>query len=252
MPVEQVTTKRVDGIALITMNRPPANAITYEFACEMTAAFDEAEASGAGAIVLTGVGSFFSGGLDLRAIPSYGPERQREFLILVNSLIGRLYAFPKPVVAAVNGHAIAGAFVLVLSTDYRVGPTCDAHFGLTEARVGIPFPAAPTIVVKAELAPADVRYMTLYAQNFGPKEAMKRGVLDELQPPEELLPRAMEVAQDLASMPADSYARIKHQFRGEAIAAIDRLNKDQSDPMLRSWVSESAVEASSGILAGKR
>ncbi len=77
MSGEQVTTKRVDGIAIITMNRPPANAITYEFACEMTAAFDEAEASGAGAIVLTGVGTFFSGGLDLRAIPSYGLERQR-------------------------------------------------------------------------------------------------------------------------------------------------------------------------------
>ncbi|MCP5065460.1 MAG: enoyl-CoA hydratase/isomerase family protein [bacterium] len=251
MPAEQVTTKMVDDIAIITMNRPPANAITYEFASEMTAAFDETEASGAGAIVLTGTGSFFSGGLDLRAIPSYGPQRQREFLTLVNSLIGRLYAFPKPVVAAVNGHAVAGAFVLVLTTDYRVGPLRDARFGLTEARAGIPFPGAPTIVVKAELSPADIRYATLYARNFGPDEARMRGVLDELQEPEKLLPRAMEVAHDLAAMPADSYARIKYQFRDEAIKAIEKMNRDQSDPMLRSWVSQDAVEASSGILSGK-
>ena len=251
MAIEQVTTQLIDGVAVITMNRPPANAITYESAIEMTAAFDSAEASGTKAIVLTGAGAFFSGGLDLRVIPFYGPEKQREFLKLLNSLIGRLYAFAKPLVAAVNGHAVAGAFVLVLTTDYRVGPAHDARFGLTEARAGIPFPAAPTIVVKAELAPAELRRTTLSAKNFGPEEAKRRGMLDELQSAERLLPRAIEIAHDLASMPADSYARIKHQFRAEAIASIDRLNREQSDPMLQSWVSEEAVAAASGLLSDK-
>ena len=177
MPDRFVATGLIDGIAVITMNRPPANAITYEFARDMTTAFDEAEASAAKAIVITGTGSFFSGGLDLRAIPSYSRGRQREFLEVVNRLIGRIYGFAKPVVAAVNGHAIAGAFVLVLTADYRVGSEGDARFGLTEARAGIPFPGAPTIVVRAELAPADVRYATLYAKHFGAAEAGVRGVV---------------------------------------------------------------------------
>lgn len=249
---ENVTIEKTGEIAILTLNRPPANAITYELAQDMEAALSEAEAGGAAAMILTGAGSFFSGGLDLRAVPAYGPERQREFLALVNHLIGKLYAFPRPLVAAVNGHAIAGAFVLVLTTDYRVGPLGAAQFGLTEARAGIPFPGAPAIVVKAELSAPDIRYSTLYARNFGPEEARARGVLDELQPAASVLSRAIEVARDLASMPADSYRRIKQQFRSEAIAAIEKLNRDRSDPMLESWVSPDAATASGGLLARGR
>ena len=117
---------------------------------------------------------------------------------------------------------------------------------------GIPFPAVPAVVVQAELSPSDVRYTTLYATNFGPDEAVARGLFDELQPPEKVLERAIEVAQDLASMPAAAYARIKHQFRAKAIEQIERVNAEQSDPMLDSWVSDEAAEASDAILKGPR
>lgn len=117
---------------------------------------------------MTGTGEFFSGGLDLKAVPSYDPEEQRSLLGVANRMIARFYSCPIPLVAAVNGHAIAAGFILAISADYRVGPSSDALFGLTEARVGIPFPAAPMIVLQAELAPQDVRYATLYARNFRP------------------------------------------------------------------------------------
>ncbi len=252
MAFEYTSLDQQEDVCVLRMNRPPANAFTLEFGRDFAQTFDAALKTGSKALVLTGTGQFFSGGLDLREVPGYTAQQQGAFLEILNRLIGDIYACPMPVVGAVNGHAVAGAFVLALSTDYRVGPMGDSRFGLTEARVGIPFPAVPAVVVQAELAPADVRYTTLYAKNFGPDEAVARGVLDELQPQENVLARAIDVAQDLASMPADSYGRIKRQFRAKAIAQIEQLNADQSDPMLASWVSDESAEASESILRTPR
>ncbi len=252
MASELVSTERHGTITVIRMNRTPANAIDMELGREFQAAFDAALDDGPEALVLTGTGRFFSGGLDLKVVPTYRPSEQADFLRILNRFIGRLYACPIPLVGAINGHAIAGAFILALTTDYRIGPTNDSLFGLTEARAGIPFPAAPMVVLQAELAPSDVRHAAFYARNFGPQEALARGVFDELQPEAAVLERALEVARDLASMPADGYRRIKHQLRRAAIDRIEQLIATDADPMLQGWLSSEARQASAAILGGPR
>ena len=239
-----------DGIYTLKMARPPANAITFEMARDFEAAHDEIAAAEPRALVLTGSGNFFSGGLDLGEVPTYDAERQRAFLEVLNRMIGKLYSSPFPVVAAANGHAVAGGYILLLTADYRVGPEGDHAIGLTEARVGIPFPAAPMIVLKAELAPQDVRFTTLHATSYGPREALRRGVFDELQQAPRVLERALEIASDLASMPRESYGRIKRQIRGETIEALEELDRSHSDPMLKDWISPEAEEASASVLKG--
>ena len=250
MASELVSTERHGAITVIRLNRPPANAIDMELGRQFQAAFDAAVEGEPAALVLTGTGRFFSGGLDLKVVPTYPRSEQQAFLRILNRFIGRLYACPVPLVGAINGHAIAGAFILALTTDYRIGPTNDSLFGLTEARAGIPFPAAPMVVLQAELAPSDVRHAALYARNFGPQEALARGVFDELQPEAAVLERALEVARDLASMPADGYRRIKHQLRRAAIDRIEQLIATDADPMLQSWLSPEAQKASAAILDG--
>jgi enoyl-CoA hydratase len=252
MASPSISIERQGAIAILRLNRPPANAFCLELAREFEAAFDDKLQAEARALVLTGSGRFFSGGLDLKAVPTYSKEQQRDFLDVLNRLLGKLYACPIPVVGAINGHAIAGAFILALATDYRIGPTTAAQFGLTEARVGIPFPAVPMIILQAELGPQDVRYSTLYARTFGPEEALRRGLLDELQPPEAVVERAVEVARDLASMPADAYRRIKHQVRQSAIAQIEEVIATGADPMLEGWLSPEAQKASSEHLKGSK
>ena len=237
-------------ITVMRLNRPPANALELEIAQEFEAAFDVTMQDPPKAIVVTGTGSFFSGGLDLKVVPSYFSEQQRAFLTILNRAAGKLYGCPIPVVGGINGHAIAGGFVFTLATDYRVGPTGAAQFGLTEARAGIPFPAAAMAIVHAELAPQDVRYTTIYARRFGSDEARLRGVLDELQPPAAVLERALEVARDMATMPPDSYQRIKRQVRQAAITRIEEINATASDPMLQAWVSPDALKASASVLRG--
>ena len=243
-----VVLEQHEDVAVLRLDRPPANAFCLELARELAASLDALETTHPRALVLAGTGSFFSGGLDLREVPRYSREQQREFLRALNRLVGRLYALPLPVVGAINGHAVAGAFVLALTTDYRVGPSRDAHFGLTEARVGIPFPAVPMLVLQAECAPQDLRWSALWARTFGPEEARRRGLLDELVEPEAVLGRALEVARDLAGMPPDGYARIKRQIRRDALARIEEVVSRDLDPMLEGWLSPQAQRASAELL----
>src|SRR5712692_1224282 len=118
MPEEIIHMERIDHVAILRSDRPPANAIELSLATQLEAALAGLETDkDIRALVLTGTGRFFSAGLDLKAVPSYGPEEQRALIMAVNRLIYRLYAFPRPTVAAVNGHAVAGGLVTVLACD---------------------------------------------------------------------------------------------------------------------------------------
>ena len=237
-----VTIERDGAVAVFRLDRPPVNALDLEFACEVEAAFSALTATqGVGAIVLTGTDGCFSAGLDLRRIPFYGPEEQRMMIHTANRMLARLYGCPLPVVAAVSGHAVAAGLILLLACDYRVGSSASCKLGLSEARVGIPFPAVAMHVLQAEVAPNVARVLTLRGQNITSQAALAFGLLDELQAPDRVLPAAVETAHDLASMPADGYAKLKRQLRAATLARIEETIASGNDPVLESWVPPEAV-----------
>ncbi|MBI2571436.1 MAG: enoyl-CoA hydratase/isomerase family protein [Candidatus Schekmanbacteria bacterium] len=224
------------GVAILAFNRPPVNAIDLGLVRALETAYSSAvQQSGVNAIVLTGKSGIFSAGLDLKAVPAYTPEQLRELVGRINSLILSFYSCPLPMVAAIGGHAIAGGFVVALAADYRVGPEDPAaKFGLTEVRVGIPFPAGPMCLVAAELSPPVVRNLVLGGRNVGADRALSWGFLDELQPPASILSRAVEVARDFALSPRLAYERVKMQARAGTIQAIK--DATAADPMLGDWL----------------
>lgn len=244
-----VRVDRIGEIAVMRLSRPPVNAIDLELLRDADAAF--AACQSARAIVMTGDGRAFSAGLDLQAVPRYGPAELKEMIRGINRTILQLYAAPLPVVAAVNGHAIAGGLCLALACDYRVCVDSECKIGLTETRAGIPYPLGPISVVKAELATHVARQLVLIARNVAPQQALEWGVVDELTSRERVLDRALEVARDLASTPADGYARIKQQLRGEVSSRLQRAAEEDSDPLLELWFGGSAREAAAKVLAGK-
>lgn len=246
-----IAIERDGAVAVFRFNRLPANAIDLDFAGEIEAGFASllAEAD-LGAVVITGTGTCFSAGLDLKRVPLYGPEQQRAMITTINRMLSRLYAAPLPVVGAINGHAIAGGLVVALACDYRVGTRATCQLGVTEARAGIPFPAAAMTVLRAELAPHVARVLTLRANNIDPHTALAWGLVDELQPGARVLPVAVQIARDLAGIPRDAYARIKRQLRAAAITAIDDVLACGSDPMLEAWLSADAPAASAALLRG--
>ncbi len=219
---------------LIRLDRPPANAINLDVAREMADVLGTiANGPAGGAVVITGTGRFFSGGLDLKQVPKYGRDEQREMIRTINRTVRSLYCLPYPVVAAVNGHAMAGGLVLALACDVRVATSAPCKLALTEVNVGIPFPAGPMVIVRAELPPQAARLLTLTGDALDPARALALGVVDEVVPPEEVLPRALERAAMLSALPG--YARIKAQLREAAIADLSGIVEHDDDPMLREW-----------------
>jgi enoyl-CoA hydratase len=250
MDLEHLRIAKYGDVAVLALDRPPANAFDPRQVSAFEVALAHPTIASSRALVLTATGEFFSAGLDLKTVPRLPKAEQEEFLGGVNRSVAKLYSFPVPVIGAINGHAIGGGFILALSTDYRIGPDTSAKFGMTEARVGVPFPAVPMIVVSSELPPHSVRYCAMYARKFDAEVAQRHGVFDELRSPSEMLDRALEVAEDMASMPADSYRKVKHQVRGAAFRKIEKVLSANSDPMLQSWLSAKAPEASAAMLNG--
>ncbi len=246
--MEFIRVERVGAVAVLTLDRPPVNAIDLEILKEADAAMSELYADDSiGAIVLTGAGRCFCAGLDLKAVPFYGVERQHEYINLVNKVITETFAAPRPTVAAVNGPANAGGFILMICCDYRVGAEGDYPLGVTEARVGIPFPVSTLEVLRQELSHPVFRRLLLTGVNQTPDRALEWGILDELHPPADVLERAIAVATDMASLPRGPYNRIKRQVRGGAIERIESVIAG-GEPMLEMWITDEGMAGAAGML----
>ena len=236
-------------VAIVRIDRPPANALDLELLEEGHSVCGQLAAAQPGAVVITGRDRFFSAGMDLKTAPTLSAGEQRHTVDGINRLFTGWYAFPRPVVAAVNGHAVAGGLILALCADRRVGAT-EGRFGLTELRAGLPYPVAAISVVRAELAAGAARRLVLGAALVEASEALELGVFDELLPPGEVLPRAIEIAAELATLPRTTYTQVKRQLRGPTIDAIDRaLAGGAGDPVLGTWVGAETRDAAAGLLA---
>jgi enoyl-CoA hydratase/carnithine racemase len=235
-------------VAVMRIDRPPANAMDLDLLAEGHEVREQLASAEPGAVVLIGRDRFFSAGMDLKAAPQLSPTEQRRTVDGINRLFLGWYSFPRPVVAAMNGHAVAGGLILALCADHRVCAT-EGRFGLTELRAGLPYPLAASSVVRAELSPLAARRLVLGASLVEPEEALALGVVDELRPPDEVLPRALEVAAERAALPRASYGLVKRQLRGAPIDALERaLSGGAGDPALGTWVSDETAAAASGIL----
>jgi enoyl-CoA hydratase len=131
-------------------------------------------------------------------------------------------------VCAVTGHAIAGGFVLAMCGDQRIA-AADGRYGLTEVKVGVPFPQAAIGVVGAELSGSAVRALALSARLVDAETCRRLGAFDEVVAPDAVLDRSLEVARELAALDRDTYALTKRQLRG---ATVERL-RAADEPLLQ-------------------
>jgi enoyl-CoA hydratase len=232
--VSQISVTRDEhGVTTVMADRPPANAMDVTLLGELVAALGQVAADPPAALVLSGRPGFFSAGADLKAVPSYGPDEQRAMVDGINGMALGVYALPCPVVGAITGHAIAGGLVLALCTDLRIASSA-GKYGLTEVKVGVPYPQAAIGVVDAEL-PSPARRLFAFGNGLHDAQTCLRlGVFDEVVEPDAVLPRAQELARELAAMPPDVYARTKRDLRGATIERLRAASAD--DPLLAQWV----------------
>jgi enoyl-CoA hydratase/carnithine racemase len=163
-------------------------------------------------ILVTGEGNTFSAGLDLKEVAaSDGPGMER-FLDRLVRLMDAWYTYPAPVVALVNGHAIAGGTVLALTCDYRVctsDPT--ARLGLNEVALGLRFPPSLLTLARRRLPPQHFDTVILGAKLHPPAEALRLGIVDEVA--DDARAVAERVLRELAAHPAAAYASAKRELR---------------------------------------
>lgn len=191
-----------EAVATLTLNRPEKrNAISPEMITELLHALDEVETSPNRALILTGAGMGFCAGMDLQALKDFRPQSDSEIIAdarRIASLFRRLYSFPKPTIAAVNGAAIAGGCGLATLCDFTLAVP-EAKFGYTEVRVGF-IPALVSSYLIRQVGEKQARDLLLSGRVFSAEEAQAIGVTNEIVEPDKLLPRARELARALAEM----------------------------------------------------
>ena len=219
---QTITVSRAGDVWVITFQ---VNAISPQFLAEIHKALDQIEATeGASAVVFASAKKIFSGGLDLR-MAIQQPAEHRQLSMVFNfcqlmKLMGRLVSFSIPTVAAVAGHCYAGGFMFITACDHRVMSDTNTNLCLNEVNMPSALPAGATRVLVAKLSPKIVKDMLLTGREVGPQEALATQVVDVLAPKEEVLAKAMEWAQSLASLgeKREAYGLLKRQMYGTEAA----------------------------------
>jgi enoyl-CoA hydratase len=236
-----IATTRADSAAVLTMAHGKANAFDSEFLAALRQALGEALRSDARALVITardggsGNPGIFSAGVDLLRIMQGDRSDLAEFLAQLSDALGELFAAPKPVVAAVNGHAIAGGAILAWACDYRLMARGSGRIGVPELRVGVPFPMVPAEIIRHSLGHLRAHRAMLVGQVVEAGRAVEEGFVDEVVEPEGLMARALAVARSLGSAPAASYARTKTDLRRPVLETWGRLRAAHDRETLDAW-----------------
>ncbi len=201
------------GIAVVSVKHGKANALDTELCEGLAKCFvEDLNTADVRAVLLTGQGRMFSAGVDLLRASSGGADYVREFIPALNRLFDAVFFHPKPVVAAVNGHAIAGGCVLACCADRRIMARASGRIGVTELLVGVPFPALALEIMRFAV-PRYLSELTFSGATYDADAALQRGLVDEVVEADTLMERAMAATQDLARLSPLAFAQTKEQIR---------------------------------------
>jgi enoyl-CoA hydratase len=218
-----------DGVTVVRMAHGKVNALDLDLLTELTAVFHEIRAD---AVVLTGEGRAFSAGVDLWRMLDGGPDYVREFLPALNDAFLAVFGLGKPVVAAINGHAIAGGAILAAACDHRV--MSQGTIGVTEIRVGVPFPPTALSILAYAYGEPAARKAVLTGDTTGPADALAAGYVDEVTTPDTLLDTA--VARARLTVPADTYRLTKAQLQAGVRERLVRERPVVDPQVLDLWL----------------
>lgn len=227
--------KTESGIAVITLRHGKANALDIEFCEALAAKFIDLGKSDAQAVVLTGQGKIFSAGVNLIKLSEGGASYIRNFLPALHRLYNVVFYCPKPVVAAINGHAIAGGCVLAACADRRVMANDGGRIGVTELLVGVPFPALAFEIMRHATPPYFFSEAILSGATFPAEAAVHRGWVNQAVEPALLMERSMAAAQELAVLSPPAFAQTKMQIRAPVTERVAQSGQETDKAVTEVW-----------------
>ena len=212
--MEHIKTEINEGLLIITMSRGKANALNSAMVEELNQVIDDASnnESVRGVVLASDRAKFFSGGFDVSEVFQYDRDFMTEFFGRFIDLYEGMISLPKPVVAAVNGHAFAGGAVLALATDARVMAEGEFGFALNEINLGLALPPGMIRMAINAVGAIRARELVLEGKALKPSDALEIGLASELVSTEAVLERAIARARMLAEKPPLTFRAIKRSF----------------------------------------
>jgi enoyl-CoA hydratase len=242
-----IETTRDGAVTVLRLAHGKANALDLELLDALTEALRARERE-PGAVVITGSGNIFSAGVDLHRLLAGGAGYLDRFLPALDAACERLLSFPRPLVAALNGHALAGGWIFACAADYRVVAAGRFKLGVPELQVGVPFPPAPLETLRLHTPPHLLGRMVFACGTLTVEEAHALGLVEEVVAPEALVARAVERAAAMASIPAESFRLTKQQVRAPAVERIRAAAEVDAEVAAR-WAAPETAEVIRGYLA---
>ncbi len=209
---------QTDGrVAKLTLRHGKVNAIDSEFCSELMATIDRlAGDSHVDGVLLRGQTHVFSAGIDLKRWLAEDEGYVRPFLEKLDLLFRKVFEFPKPIVAEVSGHAVAGGCMLAAACDYRVIAP-EASIGIPELRIGVPLPMMAIEIMRFVARPQSFQDVVNRGAMFAGMDAVQAGLASELAERDRMEGRAMEVLGELIHVPPATYEFTKRQCRSVAV-----------------------------------
>lgn len=240
---------RRGGTAVLTLAHGKASAFDVELCEALIARFKECEASWCTAVVVTGRGSIFSAGVDLVRLVEEGAPYLSRFLPVLSDAFEQAFAFAKPLVAAVNGHAIAGGCILACTADRRLMARGPGRIGLPELLVGVAFPPVPLEIVRFAVNPRMAPDLLFNGATLQADAAVEAGLVDVAVDADALLGSAIAAAEAMASRPPAAFAVTKQQLRAPALERMHAGRRALDHRIDEIWCSQATIDAVRGYIA---
>jgi len=231
------------GVLTLRLAHGKASAMDLDLLAGLIAEAEAIEKNDAiRSVLLTGTGNVFSAGVDLKQLLEGGSEYALKFVPLLDQTFEAFFALSKPVVAAINGHAIAGGCVLALACDYRVMAEGKGRIGIPELKVGVAFPVSAHEIVQFAVPHAQKQALIYLGDNYLSDEAKERGLVDEVVPADQLAIRAGQIAWHLASADPTTFKLNKRMLRDPSLDRMTATRERYNPEITAGWAEPQALE----------
>jgi len=239
-----ISVEKRGKVALVWLDRSVTNAINLSCVKALRAAIEEAESDPevAGIVLSSSSANFFSIGFDIPELFDLSREEFGVFYGAVNQLCLDLYALPKPTVAAITGHAIAGGCILALCCDFRFIAKGRKLIGLNEVKLGVPVPYPADRMLRELVGMRSAREIMEAGEFYRPEQALELGLVDRVLPLERVVEEAVEMADELGALPGMGYRMIKGNRVETILEEVAKRGAEKERAFIERWYSDQTRE----------